>query len=382
MICRTRSVVVAAVVSALMAGAAAAQPAPSAQAARDALIYVPGITAPGAPGFAQQVEGVLGALGEQLKASGSSLEHVVATTVYLSDAADFPALNAAWGKAWPKEPPTRTTVVARLPVAGAKLQVAAVALPAGAPRTIVLPAGWAKPTNPYSWAIRAGDTLFLSGLVPRNPKDNTVVAGDIGVQTKAIFDNARALVEAAGLSLANVASARVYLADAANFQAMNGLYRPYFPADPPARATVKMTLPNPQDLIEITFTAVAGSGRAAYTTPTADGKPGQPNPNLSSAIRVGSRVYVAGMLGVVPGAAPDLAAQSKETLDRLERTLTAAGASWSNVVEAVVYVTDTAKAAAVVQALKARCPSPAPTVVGTGLVSPEGLVEIMLVAAK
>ena len=103
------------------------------------------------------------------------------------------------------------------------------------------------------------------------------------------------------------------------------------PDAPPARATVKTGLTGSDFLVEITFLAAKGVTRTAVTTPAADGTPGKPNPNLSSAIAVGPRLFLSGMLGMLPGARPDAAAQTTETLARLGRTLTAGGFAWPHV---------------------------------------------------
>jgi enamine deaminase RidA (YjgF/YER057c/UK114 family) len=155
---------------------------------------------------------------------------------------------------------------------------------------VILPSGWVASTNPYSYGIKSGKTLFLAGLVSRNGKDNSVVAGDIKVQTKTVLDNASEIVKAAGMSMSDVCSSRIYITDTAFFQDMNATYRPYFPTDPPARATVKAGLMGPQFVVEITLVAVQGTPRSAITTPNPDGSPGTKNPNLSGAIRVGNRL--------------------------------------------------------------------------------------------
>jgi len=189
---------------------------------------------------------------------------------------------------------------------------------------------------------------------------------------------------ATGLSFADVVSSRVFLTDGAVFDRMNAVYRTRFPADPPARATVITPLVSPDFLIEITMVAVKAPDRAAIITPNDDGSPGRPNANLSSAIRVGPRLFLSGMLGVVPAKGPDAMAQSTETLNRLDRTLTAAGFGWTDVTESVVYLTDVSAAPAVQLGIAARTRGrmPAGTVVGTGLVNPDGRVEIMLTAGK
>src|SRR5690606_9155749 len=147
-----------------------------------------------------------------LEASGSSLEQGVAVTVSLRSAGDFQAMNNAYRAFWPKDPPTRTTVIADL-VLGADVEISMIAVPTGAERTVIHPESWITSPNPYSYAIRSGDTVFLSGLVPRNGRDNSVVTGDMKTQTKAVMDNAGELLAAAGMSHANIVSGRVYLPD-------------------------------------------------------------------------------------------------------------------------------------------------------------------------
>ena len=354
--------------------------------ARGGLVFVAGIlpAAPAQADFAAQAAQVLDELKARLERAGTSIDRVVSTSVYLADAGDFAAMNAVWAKYWPASPPARTTVVAKLPVAGARIQVSAVAAARGTERTIVLPKGWPAPAAPLSHGVRAGDVLFLSGQVPRRGADATLVKGDIEAQTNAVFENAEAILAAAGLTFADVVSARVFLTDGAVFDRMNAAYRARFPASPPARATVITPLVSPDFQIEITMVAVRSAERAAVVTPNADGSPGRANPNLSSAVRVGPRLFLSGMLGVLPGNAPDAASQTTETLNRLDRTMTAAGFGWPDVGESIVYLTDLADAPEVLKVFAARSGGrlPAGTLVGTGLVSPEGRVEIMLTAGK
>jgi 2-iminobutanoate/2-iminopropanoate deaminase len=165
---------------------------------------------------------------------------------------------------------------------------------------------------------------------------------------------------------------------------MNEVYRSYFPKDPPARATVRAGLTGSQYLVEITMTAVKGGARSAFTTPNPDGSPGKPNPNLSSAVLTGNRLYVSGMMGTVSGNESDMAGQTRETLARIGRTLKVAGFDWSHVADSMVYITDVKKFAGMNEAYQEvfRSDFPARTTVETGLVNPTGLVEIMLTAVK
>src|SRR5262249_39432706 len=149
-------------------------------------------------------------------------------------------------------------------------------------RTVIHPSSWMASPNPYSYAIRSGDTVFLSGLVARRGRDNQPLAGDVATETTVIMDNAGELLSAAGLSHASIVAARVYLTDGSTFQQMNGAYRRYF-AFAPARATVISGLAGSQYSVEITLIASA-SPKEVVSTPAAS------NPNLSAAIRAGGRV--------------------------------------------------------------------------------------------
>jgi len=319
-----------------------------------------------------------------LEKAGGRMSDVAAVNVYLKRASDFASMNAVYAAAWPKDPPVRTTVVANLVVSEALLEISAIGLRPGAERVVVHPANWQRSPSPYSYGIRSGDTLFLAGLVSRSGRDNKVVAGDMTAQTRLVLDNAGAILAEAGMSLADVVAARVYITDTKMFEEMNAAYRQAFPKDPPARATVRTGLMSPDYLVEIAFTAVRTADRAAIVPPNADGSAGKPSPNLSGAIRAGNRLCVSGMLGVTEATLGNTGAQVGETLARIGRTLAAAGFNWSQVVDSTVFITDVANFGAMNDAYRSVVPSPHPAraTVETGLVSPDGLVEIMVVASK
>ncbi len=331
-----------------------------------------------------QTARTLDSLAAVLKAHGCSLERAASVTVYLRRAADFAAMNEVYARYWPKNPPARTTVVAPPMLAAALVEISLVAVRDGAERTVVHPSGWMRSPNPYSYGIKSGDTLFLAGLIARSAKDNTFGGGDMKAQTAAALANGREILAAAGFSLGDVVASRVYITDTARFQDMNAVYREAFPAPPPARATVRCGLMGADYLVEITMVAVRDPGRRAITTPGPDGSPGKPNPVLSSAIQVGNRLYLSGMLGVTDATGGSAAAQTTETLARLGRTLRAAGFDWRDVVESMVYLPNPDDFGAMNQAYREVLPQPYParTTVAAGLVAPEGLVEIMMTAVR
>jgi 2-iminobutanoate/2-iminopropanoate deaminase len=334
-----------------------------------------------------QTRQTLETIDRTLKQAGSSLANAVSTMVYLRNAGDFAAMNEVYATFFPKDPPTRTTVVVTQPLANPDglIEIAMVAVPNGGERTVVHPSDWVRSPAPYNYGIKSGNTLFLSGLVSRNGKDNTNVKGDITAQTKTILDNGAAILKQAGMSYADVVSSRIYITDESTFQAMNAAYRPYFTAGSmPARATVKAGLTSPDYVVEITMVAEKNAGRKAVNTPNPDGTPGTANPNLSSAIQVGNRLYVAGITGNTQANKGDAKAQTTESLSRIERTLKAAGFEWSNVVDAVVYLPDMNNYQAMNAAYREKLQRdfPARATVGTGLMGADAAVEIMMVAVK
>ncbi|MBA2302343.1 MAG: hypothetical protein H0W08_06870, partial [Acidobacteria bacterium] len=344
------------------------------------LIYVSGTLAQddkgnlvGAGDVSAQTRRVIDRIRHVLAASGSSLEQVVAVTVYLKRAEDFQVMNDAYRTYWPKDPPTRTTVIADL-LLGADVEISMIAVPNGAERSVIHPEAWVKSPNPYSYAIRTGDTVFLSGIVPRNGRDNSTVTGDITVQAKTVMDNAGELLKAAGLDYSNVVSARVYLPDASVFQQMNEVYRGYFTsAPPPARATVKAGLAGSQYGVEMTFVASSAKREAIA-----------PGLNLSGAVKAGQRLYVSGVLGQTPENAGNAAAQTREIMARIRKTLEAAGYSPEDVVDGLVYLTDLSLFPQMNEEYRAFFGTdfPARATVGAGLVAPGAVVEIMVTAVK
>ena len=353
----------------------------SAAVKADGLIYVSGaLSAKG--DIKEQTQGVLTSLGQSLTKAGSSLQNVVAATVYVKNAADAAAMTEVWRATWPKDAPTRTTVVAELVSPAALVEIAVIAVPTGGERKIISPAGWST-ANPYSHAIQSGDTLFISGQVSRDPKSNTPIEGDVTTQVKTIFANTSEILAAAGFAMSDIVANRVYLTDVATFGEMNKAYVPNFPTAPPARATVIVGLPGPQYRVELTSTAVKGP-KTVITTPAADGSPGKPSATLSSAIKVGNRLYLSGLLGNNADNKGNVEAQTVETMARIDRTLKAAGFSFADLVDAAVYITDVSFFQGMNNGYRPAIGKdfPARATVKTGLVGSEGLVEIMFVAAK
>lgn len=90
----------------------------------------------------------------------------------------------------------------------------------------------------YSQAVRAGDSVYLSGQVPFDPATMQLVTGDIEVQARRVFDNLKAVAEAAGGSLGHAVKLTIFLTDLANFAKVNEVMATYFAKPYPARSTI------------------------------------------------------------------------------------------------------------------------------------------------
>jgi reactive intermediate/imine deaminase len=95
--------------------------------------------------------------------------------------------------------------------------------------------------GPYSQAVRAGDTVYLSGQIPLDPGTGLLVEGDISAQARRAFENLKAVCEAAGGSLSDIVRLGLYLTDLGNFAAVNAVMGEFFQAPYPARSTIEVS---------------------------------------------------------------------------------------------------------------------------------------------
>ena len=96
-----------------------------------------------------------------------------------------------------------------------------------------------KAIGPYSQAIATGDLIFTAGQVALDPATGELVSADIKAQTGRVLDNLAAVLEAAGSGLDRVVKCTVFLADFAEFAAMNEVYATFFTPPQPARSTIQ-----------------------------------------------------------------------------------------------------------------------------------------------
>jgi reactive intermediate/imine deaminase len=115
----------------------------------------------------------------------------------------------------------------------------------------------------YSQAVRAGDTVYLSGQIPLDPKTMKIVDGDFEAQARRVFDNLRAVCRAAGGDFDRVVRITVYLTDLANFAKVNEVMATYFREPYPARAAIGVSQLPRGSLVEIDAVMHLGAGADA-----------------------------------------------------------------------------------------------------------------------
>jgi 2-iminobutanoate/2-iminopropanoate deaminase len=112
--------------------------------------------------------------------------------------------------------------------------------------------------GPYSQANAAGGFLFTAGQIPLDATTMEVVGETAAEQTRKALENARAVVQAGGMTLDNVIKATVFIMDMDEFGSINEVYSTFFPKDPPARSVIQVSRLPKDVLVEIELIAYSG----------------------------------------------------------------------------------------------------------------------------
>ena len=113
---------------------------------------------------------------------------------------------------------------------------------ASSDRRVVASTEFPRVLGPYSHAVVAGGFVFVAGQAPINARTQNFELGDITSETRLELTNMAAILEASGSSLANVVKVTIHLSNLDDFDAMNGVYAEFFPADQPVRTTTQAIL--------------------------------------------------------------------------------------------------------------------------------------------
>src|SRR5947209_15265605 len=216
-----------------------------------------------------------------VEAAGLTMEHVVYTQVYLTDASDEGPLNNVWKQYFPKSPPARSTIgVALLP--GTPVEMSAVAVRDLSRKKIVTPPGYPA-TSPLSPGVLAGERLYLSGFLGRDINTGRIPE-DPAAQVDLSLDRMEATLKAAGLDFRHMVFVNPYLTAKIPSGVMNRLYAKRFEfGNTPARATIQVAgLPSGAN-IEFTGVAVVDLAKRRAVRP----KNMAPSPTASPCVFAG-----------------------------------------------------------------------------------------------
>ena len=108
----------------------------------------------------------------------------------------------------------------------------------------------------YSQAVKAGDTIYISGQIAIDPETEELIDGDAKMQAKQVLENLTAILKEADCSLKDVVKAEVFLDDIDNFDSVNDIYAEYFAESPPARVCMEVSRLPKGVAVEISVTAV------------------------------------------------------------------------------------------------------------------------------
>lgn len=199
-----------------------------------------------------------------------------------------------------------------------------------------------RPGRPYSPGVLAGDTLYISGQIDKDPQTGAQPAG-ITEQTRLAMKNVGHVLRAAGMDYGNVATCHVQLKDMGQYKEMNEAYGSFFgPAHYPARTTLEFPgLPGGAN-IEVTCIAYRDKSKISVVTPPAGSFPAAMGP-YRPGVWAGDTLYVSGSGGRKPGTNeldPTIEGQTKQTMENIGAVIKAAGLEMKDTVFSNVYFLD------------------------------------------
>jgi reactive intermediate/imine deaminase len=287
--------------------------------------------------FAAQVRQALNNLKTAVETAGLTMDHVVYTTVYLTDISQYEEMNRVYQEFFGKVPPARAVLgVARLP--DSSIEINAVAVRSLAERRAVYPPDY-KSNEPFSPGVLTHDRLFVSAMPA------AALAGDKGsddpaAQVDFALDRMKAVVEAAGLDLGHMVFVNPYLTANFPMRVMNEHYARRFEfGNTPARATIEVTSLPGGAQIEYTGVAVRDLKERRAVRP----RNMPPSPTASPCVFAGDTLYCSAKSGFIPGAnggvyTSTTAVQLRQTMRNQMDNLEEADMDFCQVVSTTVYL--------------------------------------------
>jgi reactive intermediate/imine deaminase len=289
------------------------------------------------PTFAAQVRQVLTNLKSVVDTAGLTMDHVVYTTVYLTDIGQYAEMNRVFGEFFGRIPPARAVLgVAALP--DPPIEINAVAVRNLSDRRAISPPNY-KSDEPFSPGILTHDRLFVSAMPGSVPSAGTA-SDDPAAQVDFALDRMKAIVEAAGLKLSHMVFVNPYLTARLPMRVMNERYAHRFEfGNTPARATIEVSSLPGGAQIEYTGVAVRDLNERRAVRP----KNMPPSPTASPCVFAGDTLYCSAKSGFIPGPnqgvySSTAALQLRQTMRNQMDNLEEADMNFDQVVATVVYL--------------------------------------------
>ena len=281
--------------------------------------------------FEEQVRQTLENVKAVVEAGGLTMRNVVYTQVYFTGTANLETVNRVYAQYFPDTPPARATLgVAQLP-GGTPIEINAVAVKDASEKKAVAVPGL-TPGEPLSPGILTNDRLFISAL--RKP------GTDPEKEVEQALDGMQSVLQAAGLTMANVVFVQPYLTGKIPTKVMNASYAKRFEfGNTPARATIEVTSLPENAGMEFTGVAVRDLQMRKAIRP----KNMPPSPTASPCVFAGDTLYCSAKSGFIPGEnggvfTPELELQVRQSMRNLLDNLEEAGLTFKDVVSTGVYL--------------------------------------------
>lgn len=326
------------------------------------------------PGIRDQTRHAMDNIGAVLRAAGMAYENLVKCHVYLASMDDYAGMNDTYRGYFPERVPARTTIeAAGLPQGGA-VEISCVAYADVSGISVVRPRAGSLPAplGPYSAAVWAGDTLYLSGMGGQFPDGRPLPATLAGQVTQTLA-NIETTLKAAGLSYSDVVSGESYVTVPAEAEAFDGPYLSAF-ASPAAHARATVFVPRLPGGIKSELTMVAARSSVGRRVIPPAGK----GDTRARAMRAGDMLYTRTESGEDAG--PGVGEQYRKVLERQDATLRAAGLGWTDVVDVQMYLSDLGDMDALNRIFRERFPHEPPARTTIRVVSRGARVQSSLVA--
>ncbi len=294
--------------------------------------------------FQEKVKNCLNEVRKTLQVGGLDMKNVVQSWVYLEneDKDKFAEFNKIYGEVFKDDPPVRTTIGVKRVPGESHLEITCVAFSDLAERKRI---GEVAPGLPFSPAIKAGDTIYVSGKGDQLPGGGHPVTFE--EQVRQSMRNVEATLKLAGLDFRHVVMSYVFLDKQENLAVADKVYKEFFPTgDMPACATVFTDWIPGDSHVEVTVTAVTDLAKRKVVRPASMSKGRvEGGVTASPAVWAGHTLYLSGLPGFnfKDGVlAKGLVDQTKQMAGNHKEILEAAGLKLDDIVSGHVYLRDIA----------------------------------------